>query len=91
MMVKNAGEEKSDKGRNSVGHRESRVVKQERRLRSGIRSADNSPAPGSKAITHLNKVKKTVKTGSISPQPSTLNPTDTSSIDVTSISSPPKI
>ena len=96
MMVKNAGEdkigtEKPDKGRNSIGHRESRVVKQDRRLHSGIRSADNSPAPGSKAITHLNKVKKIVKTGSISPQPSTLNPTDTSSIDVTSISSPPKI
>ena len=79
------------KEKNSVGQRESRIVKQEHRLHSRVRSADNSPAPVSKAITHLNKVKKIVKTSAISPQLSTLNLTDTSTIDVTSISSPPKV
>ena len=92
MLVKiDKTTEKPIKGRTSVGWRESQVVKQEWRLCSGVRSADNSPTPGSNAITHLNKVKKIVKTGSTSPQLSTLNFTDTSSIDVTSISSPPKI
>ena len=98
MMVKNAGEDNIDKGRNFVGQRDSRVVKQERKLRSGVRSADNSPAPGSKAIAHLNEVKKNVKTGSFSPQssiPSTIPPssklTESLPIDVTSILSPPNI
>ena len=105
MMVKNIGEDKIDKTteklekrRNSIGKREGQIVKHERKLHSGVRSADNSQAPGSKAIAQLNKVKKNTRTSSLSSQPSTPSVllsspklTDSLSIDVTSVSSTPNV